>query len=116
MALTEGQLAPDFRAMTWEGQELSLSDFEGQPLWLAFFRYASCPLCNLRVHDIIERFDQFSQNGLAIVAVFQSPRESIERYVGKQVPQFPLICDPEEKLYEAYELESSLAAFASPAN
>ncbi len=116
MRLAEGSPAPDFTAEVWSGERLQLSGLRGGKLWLAFFRYASCPLCNLQVHQVIERWEQLQAAGLQVVAVFQSPASSISEYVGKQAPPFPLLCDPEERLYELYGLESSLAGFMSPAN
>lgn len=116
MRLKQGTLAPSFRADNWDGTELRLNDFRGRNVWLAFFRYASCPLCNLRVHQMIQRYNEFSALGLAILAVFESPRESIAEYVGKQQPPFPLITDPTEALYRLYELEASKLALLHPSN
>ncbi len=116
MRLKAGDKAPDFTAKVWNGPDLKLSDFQGQKVWLAFFRYASCPLCNLRVRDIIRRHDEFKSKGLKVIGIFQSPLESFDEYVGKQNPPFPLVSDPEEKLYKIYGLEASLGAFLSPRN
>jgi peroxiredoxin len=116
MRVEIGARAPDFEARTWQGKELRLTDFRGQKLWLAFFRYASCPLCNLRVHHIIEGHAQWKEAGIEIVAVFQSPASSIDRYVGRQSPPFPIVPDPEERLYATYGLGASMRAFMSPMN
>ena len=62
-----------------------------------------------------ERFEDWSAKGLQIVAVFQSPAEQVARYVGKQEPPFPLVCDPQELLYRDFALQTSLAGFLSPA-
>lgn len=114
--LRAGEAAPKFQADVWTGARLDLARYRGRRLWLAFFRYASCPLCNLRVHEMIQRYGEFQRLGLELVAVFQSPKESIARYVGKQQPPFPLLADPEEELYRLYRLESSLGGFVTPRN
>ncbi len=116
MRLQEGTPAPAFDALVWNGEKLRLSDYAGKKLWLGFYRYASCPLCNLRIHDLIKRYDDFKAKGLNVAAIFQSPPESIAEYVGKQAPPFPLVCDPQEKLYKLYGLESGLGAYLSPKN
>ena len=116
MKLQPGTEAPDFTAQVWNGDTVRLGDYRGRPVWLAFFRYASCPLCNLRVHDIVQRFAGLEKRGLVVLAVFQSKPSSVTEYVGRQEPPFPIICDPEESLYSLFGLESSLAAFANPAN
>ena len=43
--------------------------------------------------------------------MFQSPRESIEKYVGRQNPPFPLAPDPDRKVYDLYGVEASLGGF-----
>ena len=116
MKLQPGTEAPDFTAEVWSGETVRLAEHRGRPVWLAFFRYASCPLCNLRVHDINERFADLESRGLVVLAVFQSPPSSVTEYVGRQAPPFPIICDPEESLYTLYGLENSVGAFANPAN
>ena len=79
---------------------------------LSFFRYASCPLCNLRVRELITKYEQFVENGTRILAIFQSPTERITHYVGTQSPPFPIIPDPDLTLYHLYGVESSWRGFA----
>jgi len=111
-----GETAPNFEAVSWDSSRVSLADTEGRHTWLAFFRYASCPLCNLRVHQMITRHQAYEDAGLRILAVFQSTPKSIAQYVGKQAPPFPLLCDPEESLYALYGLSHSKMGLLHPAN
>ena len=115
MRLSQGSKAPDFEARDWNGKTIRLSAVPGKR-WLAFFRYASCPLCNLRVHQIVGKHEELTRGSLSVVAVFQSPSESIARNVGKQAPPFPIIADPDERLYALYGLETSLGGYLSPRN
>jgi peroxiredoxin len=103
-----GDRAPAFSATTWLGEAIELESYRGRKVWLAFFRFASCPLANLRIHEIGKRQD-LSLDGLQIVAIFPSPRERIAAYVGKQNPPFPLVSDPRERLYMLYGLRASAA-------
>ncbi|MHC4164861.1 MAG: redoxin domain-containing protein [Planctomycetota bacterium] len=103
-----GDRAPFFLATTWLGEEIELESYRGRRLWLAFFRFASCPLANLRIHEISKRHD-LSADGLRIIAVFPSSRERIAAHVGKQNPPFPLVSDPREELYMLYGLRASVA-------
>jgi peroxiredoxin Q/BCP len=114
--LQPGHIAPDFQANTWDNQPIQLSALREHKVWLAFFRYASCPLCNLRVRDIILRHPQLTAQNIKVLAVFQSPPETIAEYVGQQAPPFPLISDPDEILYKQYQLQTSLAGFLHPKN
>ncbi len=111
-----GETAPSFRAVTWDGKEVNLADYRGQKVWLAFFRYAACPLCNLQVRAIIRKHDALKAQGVQVLAVFQSPAESMAEYVAGQNPPFPLISDPTESLYALYGLENSKKALFSLKN
>ena len=102
-----GDRAPVFTATTSSGEGIELESFRGRKVWLAFFRFASCPLANLRVHEITKRPDLW--HGLQVVAVFPSPRERIAAHVGVQNPPFPLVSDPHERLYLQYGLRASVA-------
>jgi peroxiredoxin Q/BCP len=111
MKLRAGQAAPDFQIEDIHGTPIALGDYAGKMLMISFYRYASCPLCNLRVHELIQRYPEFHAQGLHLLAIFQSPRESIRQYVGKQETPFPLLADPARTLYRRYGVESSWLGF-----
>lgn len=117
MRLQAGMAAPDFTLTDTHGQEVSLSALRGRRVMLSFYRYASCPFCNLRIHELSKRAEGYQQQGLELIAVFQSPSEKILQYAGKQRPPFPIIPDPRRLLYRRYGVERSwlglLRAFAS---
>jgi len=108
MRLKEGQKALNFKVEDIFGNEVFLSDYKGKKLLLSFYRYASCPLCNLRVNELIEYEPIFREKGMEMLAIFQSPKESIKEYVGKQDAPFPIIADPQRKLYKLYSVETSI--------
>lgn len=108
MRLQAGQAAPAFAAQDVFGRLIRLDDYRGRYLFLSFYRHASCPFCNLRVHELMQQLAEFAGRNLSLVAVFQSPRAQIERYIGKQQPPFPILPDPRLQLYQAYGVETSL--------
>ncbi|PCI32298.1 MAG: hypothetical protein COB54_07300 [Alphaproteobacteria bacterium] len=105
--------AANFSATLHTGDNFELSSLTGKKIWLAFFRYSGCPLCNLRVNQIIKRKEEFNKLNIQVVAVFQSDRENTAKYVGKQDIYFPLICDPEQDLYKLYGVSSSVSGLFS---
>lgn len=115
MRLTVGSPAPDFTVTDLYGQTRSLADYRGRKLHLSFYRYASCPFCNLRVHEMRQKSALWQQQGLDLMAVFQSPVESIQEYAVGKVEEFPVIPDPQRKLYALYGAETSWLAFAKSA-
>lgn len=112
MKLQQGQAAPDFNVLDIFDTPISLQDYAGQKLLISFYRFASCPFCNLRVHKLIQQLPEFSNRGLNIISFWQSPKESIRKDVGRQQPPFPLIPDPKRHIYQLYGLERSKTAVA----
>jgi len=111
MRLKPGDKAPPFEAVTMDDQSIDLAGFHDQKLLLAFFRYASCPLCNLRISELIRHQPELQLRGLHILAIFQSPSERLQKYAGRQRPPFPMIADPDHHLYRLYGVESSWGGF-----
>ena len=116
MRLKVGQLAPAFRLPEISGEVREFVPGAGGLHWIAFFRYASCPLCNLRVHQLITEWARWEARGLTMWAIFQSSPKTMQTYVGRQNPPFTLLCDPEERIYRRFGLESSVRGFWAPSN
>ncbi len=94
---------------TLDGTTVSLSDLAGTPIWLAFFRYAACPLCNFRVHQLLSVWPKsFAQRNFVMVGVFQSPPRKLEGLVKRHEPPFKIVSDPDLELYVQYRIEASM--------
>src|SRR5262245_42570211 len=107
MQIEPGMLAPSFHVEDVFGNPIDLDGYAGKRLLLSFFRNAACAVCNLRVHELIERYPAYHRGGLEVLAVFESPRESILQYVGRQEAPFPIVADPQAQLYALYGVEVS---------
>lgn len=111
MRLEPGQAAKPFQVTDIAGNDISLETYRDKKLLLSFYRYAACPLCNLRVHNIIQQLPGLHEKGLHVLAFFESSKESILKHVGKQEAPFPVIPDPGLSVYKAYGVESSWPRF-----
>ena len=111
MRLKAGDQAMPFSAETIDGKTISLIQFAGKPLLLMFFRYASCPMCNLRLRDFAQHYPQLHERGLEVVAFFHSPARNIRANAGKQHYPFHLVADPGFKVYRSYGVETSWLRF-----
>jgi peroxiredoxin len=110
--LKPNECAPSFVTRDWQGNPIELNGSHSGMTLLSFYRYASCPLCNLRIRELIREHEEFAKRGIRVLAVFQSSMERIAHYVGQQSPPFALIPDPDLKLYNLYGVESSWRGFA----
>lgn len=109
--LKAGDKAPNILTQDTFNQTINLDELKGRKILLSFYRYASCPLCNLRVNDLITRSEGWKAKGLDMVAIFQSPAKSIKEYVGKQAAPFPIIPDPEQVYYKKYGVNGNWSKF-----
>ncbi len=105
--LKEGTIAPDFTLTNVEGKQVKLSDFRGKKIMLSLFRDTSCPICNLRVNELIKNQELFKNGKVHVISIFPSSVERIKKYTGKQEPDFELLANPDKEVYKAYEVVKS---------
>ncbi len=74
---------------------------------LTFNRYASCPLCNFRTHELLSVYDSLKKNGLIIISVYESKKELLTEYTTKEQVPFVMVADPEETLYKKFKVRKS---------
>ncbi|MCJ8012034.1 redoxin domain-containing protein [Paenibacillus sp. KQZ6P-2] len=107
--LQHGDTAPLFQMKDQNDKPILLENNRGRKVLLAFFRNSACALCNLRVHQFIQRHQAWQQQGMEVIAFFESPEANLHKYVGQQNAPFPLIADPEAEIYDVYGAETSEA-------
>jgi thioredoxin-dependent peroxiredoxin len=107
MRLKPGQPAVPFTVQTIDGKTISLSQYNGKPLLLMFYRYASCPMCNLRLHDFARDYERLERQGLNVIAFFHSSVKGIRAHAGERHYPFPLVADPAFRIYALYGVETS---------
>lgn len=73
---------------------------------ISFFRFAACPFCNLRVHQLVNRFEEFGSN-FKMIAIFDSPLYNLQRFTDKHNAPFPILADESNKYYQQYGVERS---------
>ncbi len=83
-----------------------MDDLNGKRYMISFFRFASCPFCNLRVHELVTRFHEFGE-GFTIVLIFDSPLDNLQRHADKHKAPFPILADETNKYYKEYGVERS---------
>ncbi|QKW22891.1 AhpC/TSA family protein [Kitasatospora sp. NA04385] len=79
---------------------------------LQFRRFAGCPICNLHLRTFAVRHPELRAAGVRETAVFHSPAAELRPYADG-LP-FPLLADPEQRLYRAYGVERGARALLDP--
>ena len=110
MKLQEGQFAPDFTITDIFDREIRLSDYKGTKIILGFYRNVSCPYCNRRVHQIMGNNVRLKQKNVQMIFLFESSNQKLTSSIfHKGISPWPLIGDPEKKIYNLYGVEESVA-------
>jgi peroxiredoxin len=97
-----GAIPPDFTAMTWDGQTVSLSDYAGKPIWLTFGA-SWCPDCRTEAPDVEATYQAYKDQGLVILAVFiDESGADIGTYAQRAGLTFPIAVDQNETIAGTY--------------
>lgn len=107
MKIKEKQAAPDFTIQDVNGATVNLTAYRGKKILLTFHRNTGCPVCNLRFHEIEQQTAYFKSKNLVVIAIYESSRENMKKYLEDETPYAVMIPNPEQNLYKLYDIERS---------
>jgi len=90
-----------------DGSIFDLHSIKGKPFMLSFFRFASCPFCNLRLAELVKRYDEFGED-FTIVAIFDSPLANLIQHAEGHHAPFVILADEKNTYYQQYGIEHSI--------
>ena len=108
MKIKEKQAAPDFTVQDVHGATINLAAYKGKKILLTFHRNTGCPVCNLRFHEIEQQTAYFKSKNLVVIAIYESSRENLKKYLENENPYAVMIPNPEQNLYKLYDIDHSL--------
>jgi peroxiredoxin len=108
MRLLVGQKAPQFDVLDVDGRHITLQDYRGVFLLLSFYRFAGCPICNVRLWQLARKSSEYLRKGLHLVAVIDSRVERVDHTLDRDLYPFPLIAGLGSDLFDRYGVESSV--------
>lgn len=108
-----GDKAADFTLTTLDGEKVSLSDYEGKPVFLNFWA-TWCPPCKEEMPDIQSFADAHGEE-VTVLSVnftkFEPDKEAIPTFVEENELRFPILMDREgnvgENLYKVISMPTS---------
>ncbi|TAJ99604.1 MAG: TlpA family protein disulfide reductase [Chloroflexota bacterium] len=97
-----GATAPDFAALTVDGEPFRLADLAGQPVWLTFGA-SWCADCRVEAPDLQATYERYAPQGLAIVSIWIEETDAdVRDYTGRVGLTFTRISDPTTSLASRY--------------
>ncbi len=108
MPIMNGTKAPEFIYNTAFEENIALADKlkQAEHTYLIFLRYMGCTSCQVDILDYSEEYARFKEKNAQILLVLQSSKEVMASQTTAENPPFQIVCDPEMKLYELYEVKA----------
>ena len=96
-----GEQIPEFRSLTTEGMEFSLSDLKGSPTVLYFYPKDNTSGCTLEAKSLRDGKEELKRRGYKIVGVSPDSVKSHQNFCAKHELNFTLLADTDHSLSEA---------------
>ena len=100
--LEVGVKAPDFTLQDQNGENVTLSSFQGKKVVLYFYPKDNTSGCTKQACSFAERHPQFMERGAVVIGVSKDTVESHRKFADKYGLPFILLADPELQAIQAY--------------
>jgi peroxiredoxin len=98
-----GYYAPDFTLDSIDGKKYKLSDFRGKVVFVNFWA-TWCPPCKEEIPSMGQLYKDLSGEGLVMLAIsVDNDEEVLRKFVKNHNVPFPVLLDPEKKVYNLYK-------------
>lgn len=102
--LTVGAKAPGFTLQDQNGNERTLSEFQGRKVILYFYSKDMTSGCTKQACGFAELYPQFMEKGAVVIGVSKDTVASHKRFEEKYNLPFVLLADPDKEVIQAYDV------------
>lgn len=99
-----GSKAPDFCLKDKDGQDVSLSNFEGKKVVLYFYPRDNTPGCTRQACAFAQAYEGFKAKDIVVIGVSKDSVASHQKFADKYQLPFILISDPDLIAIQAYDV------------
>ncbi len=105
--LAGGREAPPLVLETLDGERVDLKQIVGEKkLVLVNFWATWCTPCRIEMPQLAELYDEFGEEGLAILAITQEDPGEVEAFLRTNAYPFPILLDPGGLVTAAYSVRA----------
>jgi peroxiredoxin Q/BCP len=102
MPISAGLPAPDFTLPDAEGQNHSLSDYQGNPVVLYFYPKDDTSGCTKEACGFRDDYSAYQEAGVTILGVSPDSSKSHTKFINKYDLPFTLLADTDRKVVKLY--------------
>jgi peroxiredoxin len=111
VAPRKGKIAPDFTLVDLDGNEVSLSDFRGQPVLINFWA-TWCPPCRTEMPDIAAAYEEHRDKELVVLAVnVEESADNVRGFADEDKVSFPVLLDGDGAVARQYRVRALPTSF-----
>ena len=111
-----GAPAPDFTVTTVDGEQVSISELKGRPVWVVFGA-SWCAACQAEAPDIEAAHDRYGPQGLVVLGVnMTEDTRTVRDYATRVGITFPVAADPESATADLYRVSAIPAHYVIDRN
>jgi peroxiredoxin len=100
----------DFTLTDLHGQAWTLHDLRGKVVLVNFWA-TWCPPCRKEMPDLNALYQQFSPQGLVILAISDEEASRVNPFVEERKIAYPILLDPGDKVHAAFAVEGIPKSF-----
>jgi peroxiredoxin Q/BCP len=97
-----GAKAPDFTLPDQDGNDVTLSDFEGQTVVLYFYPKADTPGCTTQACGVRDHLPDYQGLGAVIMGISPDPVKAVKKFHDGQGLNFTLLADEDHAITDEY--------------
>ncbi|MFY8199245.1 MAG: redoxin domain-containing protein, partial [Pirellula staleyi] len=98
-----GSIAPDFTLMDGDGITHSLTEFDGKPTVLFFFKGHGCLHCAQQVAAFTEHYSTYLLSGVQVIGVTSDSVEALKSSLESAPCPFLLLADPDGRAFAKFD-------------
>ena len=102
-----GEAMPQIKLPAIDGLQFDNYSLKGKKYLLTFFRFATCPFCNMRIAQLIKAKSEMGED-FEIVAIFESEIEHLKKHANKHLAKFPILADHKREYYQLFGVKKSV--------
>lgn len=89
--LKAGDIAPKFSLPDQDGEQVNLTDFQGQRVLVYFYPKAMTPGCTVQACGLRDNMDELKKAGVDVLGISTDKPEKLSRFAEKELLNFTLL-------------------------
>ncbi|MGL9734886.1 MAG: thioredoxin-dependent thiol peroxidase [Symbiopectobacterium sp.] len=100
--LKAGDTAPKFGLPDQDGEQVNLTDFQGQKVLVYFYPKAMTPGCTVQACGLRDNMEDLKKHGVEVLGISTDKPEKLSRFAEKELLNFTLLSDEDYQISQAF--------------